>query len=303
MFLEIEKSRTYKRDSRTSFWVSIKYDPTSGYRIYVAKCLKNWFAYRFPLVFTRAKGKWLLSSHGWSYIEIDFFDSIDLDWAKIDRILQFLGNECFWPNILKPTCGAPSFLDVCIARDYTSDTNDLSHWTQMGGLFHIAKYQNNLTQSEKDACVLQLSNAVAEMIDCTLGISDGLTKAQFPGVLISPMPVEYEKRFENFDYKLCVNISGALGLPLVTPVIDWSRKKQVKGMSLSDKCSYWDALISDRCISVDDVLVRNKIIILVDDLYQSGLSMEKMAEFLKSCGAYKVYGFACVKAMRDSDNT
>ena len=105
------------------------------------------------------------------------------------------------------------------------------------------------------------------------------------------------------EYELCASGANALRLPLIVPHVDGSRKRQVKGMSIAEKSDYWDALMRDNCISLDGCDVREKIVILIDDLYQSGFSMEKTAQFLKICGAYKVYGFACVKAMRDSDNT
>ena len=302
MFLEMEQSRTYKRDNRTSFWVSIKFNPNSGYVIYVAEYLVDWFAYRFPLFFKSAGCQWLKSSNGKNYINIDPFTSLDLNWEELDRVLKYLGGMCFWPNILKPTCGSASFLDVCIVRDYTSDTDDLSHWTQMGGLFHNAKYEITISKSERDAMVLQLSNAITEMINYTLGISDGLTTSFSQRMAISSMPIDHEKMSNNLDYELCVNVANVLNLPLVIPCIDGSRKRQVKGMAIGEKNSYWEALIRDNCISLGTNNVQGKIVILVDDLYQSGFSMEKTAQFLKSCGANKVYGFACVKAMRDSDN-
>ena len=303
MFLESEKSKTYKRDNRTSFWVSIKYDENSGYMIYVAECLKDWFAYRFPHFYRSAGSQWLMSSKGKYFLNIDLFDSFDLDWEKLDRCLQYLGNECFWPNILKPTDGAISNLEACIIRDYTSNTADLSHWTQMGALFHNAKYETNISIMDRLAMTEQLANAIAEMIICTLGISDGLMQDNFPGIVISSMPVDHINIYDNFGYKLCASVATALHMSLTSPLLDGAHKKQVKGMSLDEKNSYWDSLICNKRITVNEDVVRDKIVILIDDLYQSGLSMEKTAQFLKSCGAIKVYGFACVKAMRDSDNT
>ena len=303
MFLEKEHSKTYKRDQRTSFWVSVKYDESSGYVIYVAECLKDWFAYRFPNFYKSAGSRWLISSNGKSYISVDLFASFDLDWVELDRVLQCLGNECFWPNILKPTGGASSNLDVCIVRDYTSNTQDLSHWSYMGGLFHNAKYGADVSISDRNAMIEQLSIAIADMIDCTLGISDGLTQTSFPSIVISSMPIDPENMYDSLEYKMCASVSAALQLPFVSPFVRRLHKRQVKGMSLVEKNSYWDSLINDKCIAVNEAVVRDKVVILVDDLYQSGLSMEKTAQFLKSCGAIKVYGFACVKAMRDSDNT
>ena len=47
----------------------------------------------------------------------------------------------------------------------------------------------------------------------------------------------------------------------------------------------------------------DKDVIIIDDLYQSGVSMWSYAKFLKSLGAKRVMGISAVKSLRDSDNT
>ncbi len=48
--------------------------------------------------------------------------------------------------------------------------------------------------------------------------------------------------------------------------------------------------------------VTGKSIVLIDDLYQSGVTLWSLARFLKAQGAHRVYGLACVKSCRDTDN-
>jgi predicted amidophosphoribosyltransferase len=48
--------------------------------------------------------------------------------------------------------------------------------------------------------------------------------------------------------------------------------------------------------------VEDKSIVLVDDLYQSGVTLWSLARFLRQNGARAVYGLACVKSWSDSDN-
>lgn len=50
-----------------------------------------------------------------------------------------------------------------------------------------------------------------------------------------------------------------------------------------------------------DIIGKN--IVIVDDLYQSGVTMWQYARYLKSQGANQVWGLVCVKSLRDSDNT
>lgn len=48
--------------------------------------------------------------------------------------------------------------------------------------------------------------------------------------------------------------------------------------------------------------VQGKSVLIIDDLYQSGVTAWSLAKFLKSQGAREVYALACVKSWRDTDN-
>jgi predicted amidophosphoribosyltransferase len=48
--------------------------------------------------------------------------------------------------------------------------------------------------------------------------------------------------------------------------------------------------------------VKGKTVLLIDDLYQSGVTLWSLAKFLKQNGAREVYGLACVKSWSDTDN-
>jgi predicted amidophosphoribosyltransferase len=61
-----------------------------------------------------------------------------------------------------------------------------------------------------------------------------------------------------------------------------------------------DALVGS--ISVDADKVRGKSLVVVDDLYQSGLTINYVAEELRAAGAAEVFGLAAVKTLRDDDN-
>lgn len=49
--------------------------------------------------------------------------------------------------------------------------------------------------------------------------------------------------------------------------------------------------------------VNDTTVFVVDDLYQSGVTLWSYARFLKMVGAAKVIGVVCVKAGKDTDNT
>ncbi len=55
-------------------------------------------------------------------------------------------------------------------------------------------------------------------------------------------------------------------------------------------------------ITVDRDVFRERTILLLDDLYQSGISMNYCAYLLLQAGAAKILGLACEKTCRNDDN-
>jgi hypothetical protein len=84
---------------------------------------------------------------------------------------------------------------------------------------------------------------------------------------------------------------------LSTALTKASSTKPLKNLALAEKL---EALIGS--VSVDSEQVRGKSLVVVDDLYQSGLTINYIAEELRAAGAKSVFGLAAVKTLRDSDN-
>ena len=76
----------------------------------------------------------------------------------------------------------------------------------------------------------------------------------------------------------------------------------MKQLSIKEKIETWDKIYYNNGVEVDSS-VKGKKIIVIDDLYQSGITMWEYARFLKSLGASLVFGMVCVKSLKDSDNT
>lgn len=55
-------------------------------------------------------------------------------------------------------------------------------------------------------------------------------------------------------------------------------------------------------IEVDDGIFAGRNVLLVDDLYQSGTSMNYCGLLLLRAGADRVFGLACEKTCRNDDN-
>lgn len=58
-----------------------------------------------------------------------------------------------------------------------------------------------------------------------------------------------------------------------------------------------DALLNSHLMIADDVNLEGKNILLVDDLYKSGLTMQYVAMMLKNAGCSRVFGLTLVKSL------
>ena len=85
------------------------------------------------------------------------------------------------------------------------------------------------------------------------------------------------------------NLSEAVTKSKVTP--------ELKNLPLAKKL---DVLLGS--VAVDKAKVAGKSIVVVDDLYQSGLTINYLAEELRRAGAKEVFGLAAVKTLSNDDN-
>lgn len=79
-------------------------------------------------------------------------------------------------------------------------------------------------------------------------------------------------------------------------VIKIKETEQAKNVALVDKLANIEGSI--RVLPE----VKGRKILLIDDLYQSGITMNYVAMLLLEQGAKKVYGLACEKTCRNDDN-
>lgn len=95
-------------------------------------------------------------------------------------------------------------------------------------------------------------------------------------------------------------VSNYLEIPLLVSKLDCI-KPQMKELSIQDKINTWKEIYNNGSVKIN-YDINGKTIIVIDDLYQSGVTMWQYASFLKKMGAKKVFGNVCVKSLKDSDN-
>lgn len=92
-------------------------------------------------------------------------------------------------------------------------------------------------------------------------------------------------------------VSGLRGFDFsdISSSLSWNKKSELKNAeSLEDKL---DALLNSHLMIADDVDLEGKNILLVDDLYKSGLTMQYVAMMLKNAGCSRVFGLTLVKSL------
>lgn len=183
-------------------------------------------------------------------------------------------------------------LDYCIASDFNIVYGEGR--TEIGEAEYQLKYNiEDLSVTERN----QYANIImSKMLDnCKyIPFNNGLNWC------VSPMPATKFGKTK-LAWQMAEEISQQLRLSFIKPILSCD-KPQMKQLSIKEKIETWEKIYYNNGVILDNQ-VREKNVIVVDDLYQSGATMWEYAKFLKSLGARCVFGIVCVKSLRDSDNT
>jgi len=96
------------------------------------------------------------------------------------------------------------------------------------------------------------------------------------------------------------NVSEKLGKTDITDRFTFDHPKtSIKSLSLEEKWLVWE----NTKLSFHKDGLNEKTVILIDDKYQSGTSIEYIAMKIQEAGVSSVYGLCFVKTMRDTDNS
>lgn len=170
-------------------------------------------------------------------------------------------------------------LDQCLALDFNLE--DPETYTGAGSLEYQAKYNEDRKSADK----------LAELLATVCSLHPNLRDVDH----ITAVPGNPGKSFHLPDMlvkKMGKHLERYVGLNLGKT----KKTPQLKNLSFADKVE----TLKDVYSLGEDV--QDQTILLIDDLYQSGTTMWTLAKFLKENGAESVYGLACVKSWRDSDN-
>ncbi|TWT30126.1 Ribose-phosphate pyrophosphokinase [Blastopirellula retiformator] len=182
-------------------------------------------------------------------------------------------------------------LDSCMALDYGHSTPGTR--TETGQLEYEAKYQGNDEASESLAKML--ARAAFEI---PFRAHSTVTRC------ITYIPPTEDKDFHlprDLAHEMRSQISNPFFKEDVVDATLTIDKESLKNASLEAKVEIWQEIVEADAVELKQD-VNGKLVYVVDDLYQSGVTMWSYAKYLKKQGAHAVFGLPCVKSLRDSDN-
>lgn len=202
----------------------------------------------------------------------------------IDQIKSFL-------EAIKPYVAIRDCLTLSFAIDYDREGgNPDTPQTHVGLLRSIAKTYGKAASS-------QALEKADELVEECLAALKKLTCYNSATCIVAMPPSDPAKPFD-LPKHLVANISERLGKP------DKSDKvKTLKARPGNKELPCEEKLANiEGTVSVDDKSFKDEIVLLVDDLYQSGVSMNYVAMRLLEAGAKQVLGLSCEKTCSNDDN-
>lgn len=216
---------------------------------------------------------------------------------KVQNFLDYI-NEFIWLNLnshIKNYFNDNNILDYCVATDFNFDFDNRTR-TSIGEAEFSLKYRRSEISDEEAE---YYGNVLVEKIKKCYDILPINKKDTY----FTTIPIDIDENENNkLSYKLVKRLSYILNNNLF---ILKCHKPSFKDKILNEKISIWNEIYSDtsKFEFIEKVDITDKDVIIIDDLYQSGVSMWSYAKFLKSLGAKQVIGISAVKSLRDSDNT
>ena len=156
--------------------------------------------------------------------------------------------------------------------------------TEIGELEYKAKYKNC-----KNSLAI-LKNKISNFIESTHLYKETNIICAVPPSINGNM---------NTPKKIAKQISDLQNITDISDEVKWKQHKlkSLKEIDLEEKWNYLEEI--GMVINSD---VTGKNIILIDDLYQSGTTLQFVAMKLKEKGCKKVFGISIVKSRKDTDN-
>jgi len=196
-----------------------------------------------------------------------------------------------WVEKVGDPVAIKDFLAISFALDYDREGgNPLKPQTKIGVLRGQAKPYGGA------AATLQTKAAADQLVDHCVNFLNTMTCYKSTDGIVAMPPSDPSKAF-NLPRYLAKNIAKKWGREDLSGHVTGQQRNPIKGISLNQKL---DTLLG--MIAVEDRVFADRKVLLLDDLYQSGVSMNYGGLLLLQEGATKIFGLACEKTCRNDDN-
>lgn len=182
-------------------------------------------------------------------------------------------------------------LALSFALDYDKeDGNPDKPQTKIGLLRTRAKPYDSEPTEDTYSAAEELSKACIEFFQ-------KMTCYHSATSVIAMPPSKPAKAYDLPKY-IAAGMAKEIGSPDLSEAVKTIKeRRQLKNEPLESKLATVEGTIS-----VDASALKGQNVLLVDDLYQSGVSTNYVAMLMLQAGAKKVFGLACEKTCRNDDN-
>jgi len=197
-----------------------------------------------------------------------------------------------WVETVGKPVAMKDFLAISFALDFDREGGDPQKpHTPVGSLRAGAKpYGGN-------AATTQTFEAAESLAEACLLFLEEMACYKSADCVVAMPPSDPSKPY-NLPRYLAEKISAGWGrADLTAHVRTVAGRRSIKELPMAQKL---DTLLGT--IEVDTNAFKGKRVLLVDDLYQSGISMNYCGLLLLKAGATKIFGLACEKTCRNDDN-
>lgn len=267
------------------FWITRETSDTS--RLWMSRMTRTLVEHHLHDFVTFAGG-WLSNEYGVPYLAVSDSIFVTEQWRCFKEWLE-LANKFLWPGLnghIRNYYEDAGIVDACAALDYNYGFYG-SGRTVWGTIESAAKY--NLQGEER----LQ---AINKLVGGLLDMAKLLPIANLAECVVSGIPIPCGEK--NFGYMIAESFAQRVGCVNATPELLCAKSKN-KQYTVHDSYLEWQKIYGNSENVKFNVPVKGKTVIIVDDLYQSGVSVWSYARFLKEHGATAVYALCCVKSVHD----
>ncbi len=182
-------------------------------------------------------------------------------------------------------------LTLSFALDYDRENGDPQKpQTRIGELRTLAKPYYRIPTRDTYQTAKELSKACLDFLE-------KMTCYNPATCIIGMPPSKPDKAFDLPTY-LAADIAKGLNKPNLTRLVKTIKERpQLKDEPIEKKLESIEGTVS-----IVPHGLEKQIVLIIDDLYQSGVSTNYVAMLMLEAGAKEVFGLACEKTCRNDDN-